>query len=124
MGLFSLFFLTSTETTIPKHTSLTSIFFNFLILCLILLEDQCSIFYKYVLSQLNPKHIKQKMSVLLTRTIMYEEKVCELSVCFINSLLGGIQNIRLETIILLSVSWLSKRILKFIKANLLLCTTG
>lgn len=39
--------------------------------------------------------------------------------------MGGVyKNIKLETITSLSVSSISKRILKLIKANLLLCTTG
>lgn len=53
------------------------------------------------------------------------KRVWIISVFYKFSLGGGsIQNIKLETIISLSVSLISKRILKLIKANLLLCTTG
>lgn len=108
-----------------KYACAPSSLFNFQPLPLMCYKHPPCIFYTHKFSQLNPMQHQTEHADPLHGNIMSAENVCELSVCFINSLLGGgIQNIKLETIISLSVSLISKRILKLIKGNLLLCTTG
>lgn len=119
---FSLY-LTGMKMTVLEFPSLTSIVFNFLRLCLIL-QESCAVFFYTRYHNEIQSSIKQQVSLLNTTYNVWRKSAWIISVFYKFSFGGSTQNIRLETIILLSVSWLSKKILKFIKANLLLCTTG
>lgn len=82
--------LTGMKMTILKYTPLTTIFFNFLILCLIFQEHQCGIFYKYVLSQLNPKPYQtENVSPRNTNYNVWRKRPWIISVFYKFSLLRG-----------------------------------